>query len=80
MNSLERKRRSFLSRLGGWASAGFCSTARPASQGYVPGATDGKAGSATNSDHFALGTLQVTVGAGIPIHRHLQADEAFYVR
>jgi gentisate 1,2-dioxygenase len=26
-----------------------------------------------------LGTQQVPVGAGIPIHRHLQMDEAFYV-
>jgi oxalate decarboxylase/phosphoglucose isomerase-like protein (cupin superfamily) len=25
------------------------------------------------------GTQQVMVGAGIPIHRHLQMDEAFYV-
>jgi quercetin dioxygenase-like cupin family protein len=62
-------------------------------QGYVLGATEGeqlvhfrdhgkiliKVGSATGSDNLALGTQQVTVGAGIPIHRHLQMDEAFYV-
>jgi quercetin dioxygenase-like cupin family protein len=62
-------------------------------QGYVLGATEGehlihfrdhghifiKAGSATGSDNLALGTQQVTAGAGIPIHRHLQMDEAFYV-
>lgn len=36
-------------------------------------------GSVTGSDQLALGTQQVTVGAGIPIHRHLQMDEAFYV-
>ena len=62
-------------------------------QGYVLGATEGehlihfrdhgqifiKVGSATGSDKLALGTQQVTVGAGIPIHRHLQMDEAFYV-
>ena len=36
-------------------------------------------GSPTGSDQLALGTQQVTVGAGIPIHRHLQMDEAFYV-
>lgn len=64
-----------------------------APQGYVLGATEGehlvhfrdhgqifiKIGSATGSDNLALGTQQVTVGAGIPIHRHLKMDEAFYV-
>ncbi len=62
-------------------------------QGYVLGAAEGehlvhfrdhgnifiKAGAATGSDNLALGTQQVTVGAGIPIHRHLKMDEAFYV-
>jgi quercetin dioxygenase-like cupin family protein len=62
-------------------------------QGYVLGADAGeqlvhfrdhgkiliKIGAATGSDHLALGTQQVTLGAGIPIHRHLQMDEAFYV-
>lgn len=62
-------------------------------RGYVLGAAEGeqlvhfrdhgrifiKVGSATGSDHLAQGTQQVTVGAGIPIHRHLQMDEAFYV-
>ena len=38
-----------------------------------------KVGSALGSDNLALGTQQVTVGAGIPIHRHFQMDEAFYV-
>jgi quercetin dioxygenase-like cupin family protein len=64
-----------------------------APQGYVLGAGEGehlihfrdqgliviKAGSSTGFDNFALGTQQVTVGAGIPIHRHLKANEAFYV-
>ncbi|HEX2664832.1 MAG TPA: cupin domain-containing protein [Candidatus Acidoferrum sp.] len=64
-----------------------------ASQGYVLGAAEGehlvhfrdhgnifiKAGFATGSENLALGTQQVTVGAGIPIHRHFQMDEAFYV-
>ena len=66
------------------------STAPP---GYVLGAAEGehlvhfrdhgnifiKVGLATGSDNLALGTQQVTVGAGIPIHRHFQMDEAFYV-
>ena len=64
-----------------------------ASQGYVLGATEGehlvhfrdagnifiKVGPATGSDNLALGTQQVPVGAGIPIHRHFRMDEAFYV-
>jgi quercetin dioxygenase-like cupin family protein len=61
--------------------------------GYVLGTAEGehlvhfrdggkiliKVGSATGSDNLALGTQQVMVGTGIPIHRHLQMDEAFYV-
>ena len=64
-----------------------------APQGYVLGPTEGehlvhfrdhgniyiKAGSATGSEGLALGTQQVTLGAGIPVHRHLRMDEAFYV-
>ena len=38
-----------------------------------------KAGSATGSDHLAVGTQQVKVGTGIPIHRHFMMDEAFHV-
>ena len=62
-------------------------------QGYVLGPTEGKhlvhfrdhgniyikVGSATGSDGLALGTQQVVLGAGIPIHRHLRMDEAFFV-
>ena len=65
-------------------------TPRP---GYVLGASEGehlvhfrdqanvfiKLGSATGSDNLALGTQQVMAGTGIPIHRHFQMDEAFYV-
>jgi quercetin dioxygenase-like cupin family protein len=64
-----------------------------APQGYVLEPTEGehlvhfrdhgsiyiKVGSATGSDGLALGTQQVMLGAGIPIHRHLRMDEAFYV-
>ena len=64
-----------------------------AGQGYVLGASEGehlihfrdhgnifiKAGAATGSENLALGTQQVTLGAGIPVHRHIRMDEAFYV-
>ena len=62
-------------------------------QGYVLNPTEGehlvhfrdhgniyiKAGSATGSNNLAFGTQQVMHGAGIPVHRHLEMDEAFYV-
>jgi len=38
-----------------------------------------KAGAATGSRNLALGTQQVIKGGGIPVHRHLQMDEAFYI-
>lgn len=61
--------------------------------GYVLGASEGehllhfrdhgniyiKAGAANGSDNLALGTQQVKRGAGIPVHRHLLMDEAFFV-
>src|SRR5690242_12659228 len=61
-------------------------------EGYVLGPDEGehlvhwrdggrifiKIGSATRSDNLSLGTQQVPVGAGIPIHRHFRMDEAFY--
>ena len=64
-----------------------------ARRGYVLGANEGehlvhfrdqgnifiKASSATGSDNVALGTQQVMAGSGIPVHRHWQMDEAFYV-
>ena len=31
------------------------------------------------SPNLALGTQQIPVGAGIPIHRHFEMDEAFYI-
>ena len=72
---------------------GIVAAPAAARQGYVLGATEGehlvhfrdhgnifiKVGSATGSDNLSLGTQQVTLGAGIPIHRHFQMDEAFYV-
>jgi hypothetical protein len=60
-----------------------------APQGYVFGATEGehlihfrdggkiciKVGPAIGSDNLTLGSQQVPVGGGIPIHRHLRMDE-----
>jgi len=62
-------------------------------QGYVLGPDEGehlihfrdhgnifiKAGAARGSSGLALGTQQVMTGTGIPIHRHLKMDEAFYI-
>ena len=62
-------------------------------QGYVLGATGGehlvhfrdlgniliKVDPLTGSGNLALGTQQVPAGAGIPIHRHFEMDEAIYV-
>ena len=68
--------------------------AQPASpHGYVLGPSEGehlihfrdrgnifiKLGSSTGSANLAVGTQQVMVGTGIPIHRHFKMDEAFYV-
>jgi hypothetical protein len=61
-------------------------------QGHVLGANEGehlihfldhdnifiKVGSVTGSDNLTLGAQKVTVGAGIPVHRHLQMDEGFW--
>lgn len=38
-----------------------------------------KISSANGSEHFAMGTQQITVGAGVPIHRHFEMEESFYV-
>jgi quercetin dioxygenase-like cupin family protein len=62
-------------------------------RGFVLGTTEGehlvhfrdrgkiliKVGSVTGSGNLALGTQQVMVGTGIPIHRHLEMDEVFYI-
>jgi quercetin dioxygenase-like cupin family protein len=64
---------------------------RAGSQGYVIGHNEGehlvrnggsifiKIDPTRGSDNLALGTQQVPVRAGIPIHRHFKMDEAFYV-
>lgn len=38
-----------------------------------------KAGTATGSESLALGTQQVKAGGGIPVHRHPQTQEFFFV-
>jgi quercetin dioxygenase-like cupin family protein len=62
-------------------------------QGYVLGAAEGehlvhyrnpgsiviKVDPVKGSRNVACGTQQVPVGAGIPIHRHFDSDEAFYI-
>ena len=61
------------------------------SQGYVLGPHDGerliqrggdlfiKVCPLSGSNGLVLGTQQILVGVGIPIHRHVDMDEAFYV-
>ena len=65
----------------------------PVPQGYVLGAEEGehlihfrdggdifiKVDPVTGSNNLGLGTQQLPKGSGIPIHRHLHKDEAFYV-
>jgi quercetin dioxygenase-like cupin family protein len=38
-----------------------------------------KLSKSNGSNHCALGTQQVMAGGGIPIHRHFEMEEAFYV-
>jgi quercetin dioxygenase-like cupin family protein len=93
MNAFEEKRRSCLVSLGGFGLIGMLPQGARAQaggrQGCVLNATEGEHlihfrdhGNIfikVSSDYFAVGTQQVMVGSGIPIHRHFQMDEAFYV-
>ena len=79
--------------MSGALGAGSSENAAARSDGYMLTASEGehlihfrdhgnifiKAGAAKGSNNLALGTQQVTLGAGIPVHRHLGEDEAFYV-
>ncbi|WP_109489453.1 cupin domain-containing protein [Occallatibacter savannae] len=38
-----------------------------------------KVSAATGSERYAIGTQQITVGAGVPVHRHFEMEESFYV-
>jgi quercetin dioxygenase-like cupin family protein len=65
----------------------------PVAQGYVLGVGEGehlihfrdagnlfiKIDRVMGSNNLALGTQQLPKGSGIPVHRHLHMDEAFYV-
>ena len=92
--NIKHSRRSFLQTAGAaGAAAAIGQVGTAAAQGCVLSATEGehlvhfrdhgnifiKIGSATGSDSLALGTQQVMVGTGVPIHRHFHMDEAFYV-
>jgi quercetin dioxygenase-like cupin family protein len=62
-----------------------------AQKGYVLGPSEGehliqrggnifiKADPTKGSNGLAMGTQQILTGVGIPIHRHFEMDEAFYV-
>jgi len=90
---MKNSRRSFLQTTSGAGVAAALRRIGADVQGYAVGAGEGehlvhfrdrgnifiKIGAATGSDNLALGTQQVTTGAGIPTHRHLHADEAFYI-
>ncbi|MGK7062689.1 cupin domain-containing protein [Bradyrhizobium sp. 1050_B9_N1_2] len=66
---------------------------KPTPPGYVLGAEEGehlihfrdggnifiKLDPVTGSHSLGLGTQQLPKGSGIPVHRHLDRDEAFYV-
>ena len=66
---------------------------KPVPQCYVLGAGEGehlihfrdggnifiKVDPITGSNNLGLGTQQLPKGSGIPVHRHLHKDEAFYV-
>jgi quercetin dioxygenase-like cupin family protein len=94
MNAFEQERRSCLFSLGGFGLSGMLPQASggveaAAQQGYVLDPTGGEHlvhfrdhGNIfikVSSDTFALGSQQVKAGSGIPIHRHFQMSEAFYV-
>jgi quercetin dioxygenase-like cupin family protein len=90
---MKHSRRSFLQTAGAAGVAAGLGQMDTASGGSVVSSDEGehlvhfrdhgniviKVGSATGSENLALGTQQVTVAAGIPVHRHFHMDEAFYV-
>src|SRR5690349_23323701 len=95
MNSQRMHRRSVLVGAAGIAAGHLTSSAAhaagPAPKGYVLGANEGehwiqrggnifiKADPTRGSNSLAMGTQQILTNVGIPIHRHFEMDEAFYV-
>jgi quercetin dioxygenase-like cupin family protein len=94
MDALDQKRRSLLFGVGVLGMSRvlpqpLMGAEAAAGEGYVLDSTEGehlihfrdqgkiliKAG----SDNVGMGTQQVMAGTGIPIHRHLEMEEAFYV-
>ena len=90
---MKHSRRGFLQTVSATGVVAALGKAGPEPQASVLAAAEGehlvhfrdhgnifiKTSPATGSSNFALGTQQVTVGTGIPTHRHLDMDEAFYV-
>lgn len=88
-----QSRRTFLQTAGAAGVLSAVGKASPAAQGYVVGPNQGehlihfrdhgnifiKISPDTGSNNLAIGTQQVTKGAGIPVHRHFHMDEVFYV-
>jgi len=78
---------------GGALPSGTPQAPSDAVRGFVRGPSEGehlihfrdhgniyiKAGAADGSANLAFGTQQVTLSAGVPVHRHLRMDESFYV-
>jgi quercetin dioxygenase-like cupin family protein len=94
LNSFEQDRRSFLFSLGAIGISQvlpqrMSGAEDAARQGYVLGSAEGehlvhfrdrgKILIKVGSGNLALGTQQIMAGTGIPTHRHLQMEEAFYV-
>ena len=91
--NMKPSRRSFLQTVGAVGATAALGKADEAVQGSVIAAAEGehlihfrdhgnifiKVSTATGAGNLALGTQQVTIGAGIPVHRHLHMDEAFYI-
>jgi quercetin dioxygenase-like cupin family protein len=92
---MDRSRRSVLvGAASAIVASGLVSdaSANPAApKGYVLGANEGehliqrggnifiKADPTRGSGALAMGTQQILAGVGIPVHRHFEMDEAFYV-
>ena len=93
MKRFDEKRRSLLIGAGGLGVSQMLPQSvigQPAAtQGFVLGAGEGeqlvhfrdhgKIFIKISSNSLALGTQQVMAGTGIPIHRHFQMEEAFYI-